>query len=328
MSVDRRAILTAALAAIVAERAGAQTPPPAVAGAALASDPTETIDLWPKGAPGGPAAALVETVDERSTDPSYADRAVYGISRPRLAVFRANKPSSGAVLIMPGGGYKWVVVDKEGYELGAWLAARGITAFVLFYRLPAEGWVAGPDVALQDAQRAMRIIRRRARDFEIDPDRVAAMGFSAGGHLCADLAARFAARVYERTDKADSFSARPFLAAPIYPVVAMQPGVAHAGSRERLIGMNPSSETEREHSPHLNIPKDAPPHFIVHAEDDASVPVENALLLRDALRVKGVPVEAHLFAAGGHGFGIRKAVGKPAEIWPQLFLNWARSLGL
>jgi acetyl esterase/lipase len=205
-------------------------------------EPTETIDLWPGIAPGAPARMPVETVIGRSTDPGFSDRAVFGISRPRLVVFRASKPNGSAMLITPGGGFKWVVVDKEGYEMGRWLAVRGVTAFVLFYRLPGESWRAAPNVALADAQRAMRLIRHRAADFGIDPTRVGAMGFSAGGHVCADLAARFAVPTYSPVDRADEFPARPSVAAPIYPVVSMTPPNAHPGSRRLLIADNPALE--------------------------------------------------------------------------------------
>jgi acetyl esterase/lipase len=289
--------------------------------------PTETIDLWPEGAPGAPATPLVETVNERSTDPQLTDRAVFGISRPRLVVFRPAQPNGAAVLITPGGGYRWVVVDKEGYEMGRWLAARGYTAFVLFYRLPGEGWAAGPNVGLSDAQRAMRIIRSRAKTYGIDPEKVGAMGFSAGGHLCADLATRFAVKTYEPVDEADTLSARPAIAAPIYPVISMRAPDAHPGSREKLLGPAPTAAEEQKHSPHLNVPDNAPPFFVLHAEDDDAVPVENTLLLRAALRAKNITVETHIFAHGGHGFGLRKAIGKPAEIWPELFLNFARTQG-
>lgn len=329
--MDRRTLIAAGLiAALAAKECAAQTPPPATGGPLPAglTQPTATIDLWPDEAPGLPSMPLVETVIERSADPQLSDRAVFGISRPRMAVFRPERPNGAAVLVLPGGGYKWVVVDKEGYEMGRWLAARGFTVFVLFYRLPGEGWAAGPNVALADAQRAMRLIRHRAGEYGIETSRVAAMGFSAGGHVCADLAARFAFPAYAAIDEADILSARPFVAAPIYPVVTMSAPYAHLGSREKLVGKMATGERERAHSPHLNIPNDGPPHFIVHAEDDDAVPVENALLLREALRAKKIAVETHIFAAGGHGFGLRKAIGKPAGIWPDLFLTWSKSAGL
>lgn len=328
MNMGRRALLGFAATGIAGAALG-QTPPPAT-GKSLPPglpQPTETIDLWPNGAPGMPAATLVETVNERSTDAQLTDRAVFGISRPRMAVFRPIRSNGAAVLITPGGGYRWVVVDKEGYEMGRWLAARGVTVFVLFYRLPGEGWAAGPDVALSDAQRAIRLIRHRANDYGIDPERVAAIGFSAGGHLCCDLTARFATPTYASVDKADTLSSRPFISAPIYPVQSMSLPIAHAGSRELLIGKNADFELERKHSPHLNIPDNAPPTFLVHAEDDDVVPVENSLLFRAALREKKIPVETHLFTHGGHGFGIRKAVGKPVEAWPDLFMAWGKTQG-
>lgn len=329
MTIDRRTMISLTALGLTDAALG-QSAPPASGGALPAglSQPTETLDLWPHAAPGAPKILPIETVIERSTDSQLTDRAVFGITRPRMVVFRPALSNGAAVLITPGGGYRWVVVDKEGYELGRWLSARGYTVFVLFYRLPGDGWAAGPDVVLQDTQRAMRVIRHMAASFGIDPDRVAAMGFSAGGHACADLAARFAQPVYDAVDMADKVSARPAVAAPIYPVVSMAAPHAHAGSRERLIGANATLAQETAHSPYLNVPADAPPHFIVHAEDDDVVPVENSLLLRAALRERGVAVETHFFAQGGHGFGLRKAVGKPAEIWPELFLTWAKTQGL
>ena len=240
-----------------------------------------------------------------------------------MAVFRPDRPTGAAVLLIPGGGYRHVVVDKEGFEMGRWLSRRGITAFVLFYRLPGDGWAAGPDVALSDAQRATRIIRAEADRFTIDPQRVSAMGFSAGGHLCADLATRFALHTYDAHDAADALSARPDGAACIYPVISMDPEIAHAGSRRLLIGENASAQRERAHSPDHNVTPDTPPIFLLHPEDDGSVPVENSLRMRAALRAQGIPVETHLFASGGHGFGLRKAVGKPVEDWPALWLAWA-----
>jgi acetyl esterase/lipase len=326
--MDRRSLIVAGLAAgIASQRAGAQTPPLAASSSLPPGlpQPVETIDLWSKGATDAPAKPLVETVNERSTDSLVTDRAVFGISRPRMAVFRPDRPNGAAVLLMPGGGYKWVVVDKEGYEMARWLAARGFTAFVLFYRLPGEGWGSGPDTPLIDAQRAMRLIRHRAKDFAIDPERVAAMGFSAGGHVCASLSTRFAVPVYQPVDAADKLSARPACAAPIYPVVSMDPAIAHAGSRAVLLGPKPSPGQEMAWSPDQTVPADAPPHFLLHAEDDDAVPVENTLRLHAALRARKVPVEMHLFQHGGHGFGLRKAIGKPVEAWPDLWRAWART---
>lgn len=330
MTIDRRSLIAAGLASSLVAKAGAKTPPPLTSRHLPPgfSQPTETIDLWPEGAPGAPPKQLVETVDERATDPLVLDRAVHGISTPRMAVFRPDRSNGAAVLITPGGGYRWVVIDKEGYEMARWLSARGFTAFVLFYRLPGEGWAAGPNVALADAQRAMRLIRHRAKDFAIDPERVSAMGFSAGGHVCASLSTRFAANVYAPIDAADKLSAKPHSAAPIYPVISLDPAIAHLGSREKLVGASPSPEMEAAHSPDRNVPADAPPHFLLHAEDDDAVPVENTIRFRAALKAAKIPVETHLFAQGGHGFGLRKTIGKPVEAWPELWRAWARTTGL
>ncbi|MBC2666323.1 alpha/beta hydrolase [Novosphingobium flavum] len=337
MTIDRRSLLVAGLAAgITGSGARGQTPPP-LSPRPLARglpQPAETIDLWPAGAkalarrPGAAALPANETVDDRSADNLIADRAVWQISRPRMVVFRPDRPNGAAVLITPGGGYRLVVVDKEGYEMARWLAARGFTAFVLFYRLPGEGWALGPDTALADAQRAIRLIRQRAGDYGVQAERVATMGFSAGGHVCADLAARFEAAAYAPIDAADRLSARPWCAAPAYPVVSMDPAIAHPGSRALLLGPNPPPELEAAHSPDRVVPSDAPPHFLLHAEDDPTVPIENTLRLRAALRARKVPVETHLFAAGGHGFGLRSTVGKPVSAWPELWRAWAATVGL
>lgn len=284
--------------------------------------PGETIDLWPGTAPGMPDPPPVETVIDRSRDPATPDRAVHGIARPRMTLFRPAHANGAAVLVMPGGGYRHIVIDKEGVALAHWLTARGFAVFLLFYRLPGEGWAAGPDVALADAQRAMRLIRHRARSYAIDPQRVAALGFSAGGHLCADLLTRFATPLYAPVDAADTLSARPDGAAPIYPVVTLTGPFAHAGSRSRLLGDAIDEARAAAHSPDRNVPADAPPVFLLHAEDDPAVPVENSLMLRAALRAKGIAVETHLYARGGHGFGLRGAAGKPVAAWPGLLHAW------
>jgi acetyl esterase/lipase len=155
------------------------------------------------------------------------------------------------------------------------------------------------------------------------------MGFSAGGHICADLAGRFDTSVYTPIDAADAASAKPGLVAPIYPVVSMTPPIAHGGSRAHLLGENPTSAAEAAHSPAQHIRAETPPCFLVHAIDDPVVPVDNSLILLAALRKAGVPCEAHLFERGGHGFAMRNAVGLPAHVWPELFLTWAApKLGL
>ncbi len=330
MTVNRRSLILGTLALGLATRLPGQTRAPATAASKHLAfpDPTETIDLWPSGAPGAPTRLPTEVVRERSPDPAYSDRTVLGISRPRMALFRPARPDGSAVLIMPGGGYSWVVIDKEGYEMARWLAERGVTAFVLFYRLPNEGWKSGPDTPLADAQRAVRLIRHQAAGLRLDPRRICAMGFSAGGHACADLIARFAVPAYRALDAADRLSTRPDAVAPIYPVVSMSAPAAHAGSRRNLIGEHASAELERAHSPHLHVTAEAPPTFLLHAEDDSSVPVGNSLILRSALRAKGVPVETHIFPDGGHGFGLRLARGRSVEGWQTLFFEWGKRQGM
>lgn len=330
MTIDRRTAMLATIGAALAGKAAAQTAPPTATGPALPlvlPEPSETIDLWPKGAPGMPATPPVEKTVERSKNPARNDRAVTGVSVPRLAVFRPARPNGASLVAFPGGGYVRMAIDKEGYEIARLLAATGVTVFVLFYRLPGDGWADRADVPLQDAQRAVRLIRANAGKYSLDPSRIAAMGFSAGGHLCADLAVRFAARTYDPVDAADQLSARPMIAAPIYPVVSMTDGLAHAGSRQALLGDNATPEAIRAHSPDRNVTPDTPPCFLCAAEDDATVPVANTLMLHAALRAAKVPVELHLFEQGGHGFGLRGVVAKPAAAWPDLFLAWAKAKG-
>lgn len=322
--MDRRELLAASLAGTLLAPAAARADGPQAP-----ARPDTSFNLWPGEAPGLTNPALDDHVWVRSDDPAFPDRSMDRIRTPRLDVFRAARPNGAAMLVIPGGGYQRVVLDKEGYELGPRLAARGITAFILFYRLPGEGWRDHMNTPLADAQRAMRLIRSRAASFRIDPKRVAAMGFSAGGHLCADLATRFDRKVYAPVDGADALDARPMLAAPIYPVVSMDPAITHAGSRKLLLGPNPTSEQVREHSPDLQVSAATPPCFLVHAEDDQTVPVENTIRLRAALKTAGVPVETHLFEKGGHGFGWgARTLDQPVHAWPELYLAWAKAHGL
>ena len=290
----------------------------------------QTIELWQGNTESllrhADSLPLTQTIIERGTPPAH-DRALTAITRPHLAVFRAEKPNGASVLIAPGGGYRWVVIDREGVEIARWLAARGVTAFVLFYRLPGDGWLDGPDTSFVDAQRAMRLIRHRAEEFRIDPARVAAMGFSAGGHVVADLTTRFDQQVHKPVDAADRLSAKPFLSALVYPVISMERPVAHAGSREKLLGTNATPEAERRHSPNFAVSRNTPPCFLLHAEDDTAVPIENTLLFRAALAAYKVPSETHLYASGGHGFGMSRTKGKPVADWQELFLRWARGHG-
>jgi acetyl esterase/lipase len=289
--------------------------------------PSEEIDLWPGMPPGAAAVLPIEQVVETGTEQHHG-RMVKGIARPRMKVFRPSKPNGAALLVTPGGGYSVIVIDVEGYQIGPWLAEHGWTVFVLYYRLPGEGWANRADVPLADAQRAMRLIRSRARHDGFDPDKVGALGFSAGGHVCGDLATRYDTKAYEPIDAADRLSARPAIAAPIYAVQSMSAPLAHGGSRDMLLGPNPSRAMQRAHSPAHNVTASTPPVFMAHAEDDTVVSVENTVEMRAALKAAGVKVETHLFAAGQHGLGLPGPAGEPAQHWKEMFAAWARAQGL
>ncbi|WP_277970121.1 alpha/beta hydrolase [Sphingomonas echinoides] len=289
--------------------------------------PAEEIDLWPGTPPGAPAVLPVEQVIETGNEQHHG-RMVKGIVRPRMKVFRPTKPNGAALLVTPGGGYSVIVIDVEGYQVGPWLSKRGWTVFVLYYRLPGEGWANRADVPLADAQRAMRLIRSRAAHYGVNPDKVGALGFSAGGHVCGDLATRYDAKVYAPVDAADRLSARPAIAAPIYAVQSMSLPLAHGGSRDMLLGPNPSVETQRAHSPAHNVTAAAPPFFMAHAEDDTTVSVENTAEMRSALKAAGLNVETHLFAAGQHGLGLAGLAGEPARRWKEMFAVWAQAQAL
>lgn len=296
-------------------------------GSVAPPDPAETLRLWPGGAPGGEGGQLIPIVPERSTDPAYHDRYAQYTTDPILTVFRPERPNGSALLLIPGGGYRWAVVDKEGYDVARAFAATGTTCFVLRYRLPADGWAAGPDAPLQDAQRAMRLIRHRAADYGLDPGRVGVLGASAGGHLAGLASARTAA-VYDPIDTADGVSLRPDLTILMYPVATMADPHAHAGSRLHLLGETPTPERIAAWSLERMDWSGAAPVFLIHAIDDEAVPVENSLQLLATLKDAGVKAEAHLFQEGGHGFGVRLIEGRPAEVWPGLARAWAGRLGV
>lgn len=300
-----------------------------VLGAASPAGPqTLQFPIWPGPAPGGEHATAREEVIERRKSPdALRDRIVRGVTTPTLVVFRPAKPNGVAILMAPGGGYAWVVMDKEGYEAAELFAAKGVTVFVMSYRLPHEGWAAGPDVALQDSQRALRTIRGRAAEFGIDPKRIGVMGFSAGGHVAGELTLAWDKPVYAPTDAHDTLSARPDFSVLMYPVATMKPPHAHEGSRRNMLGEAPTPAQEAAYSLEAQARADAPPVLIVHAADDSSVPVDNALALFDALRARKVPTELHVFEEGGHGFGLRFAVGKPVAAWPEITLKWMERKG-
>lgn len=306
--------------------AAAATPLPAVTMTPVSQlappDPTETIRLWPGAAPGGERVTVTPVVTERSTDPGFHDRIARYTTDPILTVLRPERPNGASLLLIPGGGYKWAVVDKEGLDCARVFAAAGITCFVLRYRLPGDGWAAGPDAPLQDAQRALRIVRAQAPD----PARVAVLGASAGGHLAGMLTARTDA-TYAPVDEIDAVSMRPDLSILLYPVATMSDPFVHAGSRKEMLGETPSAQAIARHSLERMDWTGRPPVFLLHAIDDGAVPVENSLQLLTTLKAAGVKAEAHLFQEGGHGFGIRLIEGRPAAVWPELVLRWGQRVG-
>ncbi len=316
--------LGAATLAALASQSAAETP----FWAASRPDPSEVIPLWPGDPPGSPLRKPMLVISERSPAPAeYHDRAATGIAVPTLTVFRPEKPDGSALLIAPGGGYTRVVIDKEGDEAARRFNEAGVTCFVLLYRLPAEGWTDAADVPLQDAQRAMRLIRANAARFGIDPARAGVLGFSAGGHVAASLATRFGDEVYAKIDAQDDADPRPSFAALLYPVITMFAEHAHGGSRRNLLGSNPSEEAMAAHSCERLVTANTPPTFLTAAQDDNEVPLENTLTMFSSLRAAHVPVETHIFEEGGHGFGLRKAQGLPAAYWPDLLLHWMTRRG-
>ena len=284
----------------------------------------ETVELWPKPPLGQTHPGMTEIVEQTSSDPAYSSRRMKGISRPRVMVFPAANPNGGAMLIIPGGGFAWNYFEHEGFYLADALNRAGITCFVLFYRLAQDGWSDPATVGPADAQRAMRVIRSEAARVRIDPARLGVMGFSAGGFLTATLATRHDAAFYAPVDARDTLSARPLLAAPIYPVQTVDPAYAYEGVAPSLFGGKATAADIKTWSPDLNVTPTAAPTFLTHAEDDGLVPVANTTRLRDALVAQKIPVETHLFAKGGHGFGTRLDPGGPGGLWVPLFLNFAR----
>jgi acetyl esterase/lipase len=290
--------------------------------------PREIIPIWPYRPPGMPRRAPPQEVIERSSPPALRDRAVLHVARPVLIVFRPTQPIGAAIVMCTGGSYVRVVLDKEGFESAELFARQGITTFQLIYRLPGDHYAAGVDAALQDVQRAIRLVRSRAAEFSIDPARVAVMGFSAGGHVAAGATLRFDAPVYERVDAADDLSAKPDISVLMYPVITMEAPHAQSDIRTLVLGGAATDAEARAHSMNHFARADAPPTFLLHCSDDATIPVGNSLLLYEALRAQNVPAELHVFETGGHGFGTRLTTGKPTAIWPDLVQNWLRARGV
>jgi len=292
--------------------------------AAQMSDDPSTARIWAGDPPGAPTPLPLEQLINQNSDDAHPDRILSHVASPRLTVFRPAVPTGTAILIAPGGGYTHIAVDKEGVEVGEWLATRGITVFVLTYRLPTDRWANSAFVAASDAQRALRYIRAHAAEYGISSNRVGLMGFSAGGHVAATVLAQAEEGLYSPVDVVDQKPITPNFAALLYPVIDLSGSLAHPGSKQALLSSGQLSVAELEDrcSPNRHITSQPPPTFICSAEDDESVPIANSHLIETALRSAGGRVEAHYYQRGGHGFGLKRTNGYPVQNWPQAFLQW------
>ena len=271
------------------------------------------IAIWPGAAPDAEAVPGPENCT--TTTKLFAGRpavVVNNVSQPTMTVYRPREKNTGAaVVVFPGGGYKCLAIDLEGTEVCDWLTSKGITAVLLKYRVPTltfEG-LRESRQALQDAQRTVGLVRSRAARWHIDPRKIGVLGFSAGGHMVAALSTRYDKRLYRGVDAADKESCRPDFAIALYP--------GHLWKRGGSLELNPN----------VPVTNSTPPAFIVQAEDDPVDPVENSLVYFMALKKAGVPVEMHLYAGGGHAFGLRRTEF-PVTQWPQLAETWLRTLGM
>lgn len=288
--------------------------------------PKERFPLWPGKAPGWPSKTITPNWSMNGA-PASRELWIRGVPVPEVHVFRAAHPDGSSLLAFPGGGYEFLSVQNEGMDVAERFNAERTTVFVLTYRLPVEGWTNRSLVPLQDAQRALRLIRSRAADFRIDPARLGVLGFSAGGHLAADLAVSHAERTYGPIDAADGLSARPAFAGLIYPVISLDTKKTLGNSSPNLLGARPSAELLAARSPALHVTSETPPSFVVAAFDDGLVLIPNSLEWIEACRRSKTSVEAHLLAEGGHGFGFHLPRDNPGSRWPDLFALWMRKHG-
>jgi acetyl esterase/lipase len=269
------------------------------------------LDLWPGKAPG----EVGEVGPEKATGSKPGEKPVLrisNVSHPTLTVYRPakDKDTGAAVVIAPGGGYNILAWDLEGEEVAAWLNSVGVTGIILKYRVPRRSDApkgGAPPQALMDAQRAISVVRSKAGEWGIDPKRIGMLGFSAGGHLTGWTATNFDKRRYDSADDIDKVSCRPDFAVLLYP--------AYLVTRDR-----------RELAPDIRVTKETPPMFLVHAGNDP-VPAENSVVTYLALKRAGVAAELHVYATGGHGFGLRPT-DNPCSTWPQRCADWMRSQGL
>lgn len=260
----------------------------------------EKIMLYPEG--------MAES-NELKVPESFRDAEfIVNISEPRMLAFPASKEKScgTAVLICPGGGYSGVSQIKEGSDIAKWFNNLGVSAFVLYYRMPNGHY----EIPLKDAQKALAIIHQRAKEWNVNKKKIGVMGFSAGGHLASTVGTHFQSKIE-----------RPVFMILGYPVVTMDSTYTHKGSRNNLLGKNPTDELVKLYSNELQVTKKTPPTFIVHARDDKTVPIANSRNLAKAIQDKRISCELQEYDLGGHGFGMRKK-GIPADNWDQVLKSW------
>lgn len=285
----------------------------------LPGDSREFVALWPGTPPGGEGVRLELKVVNDVLPDGYRFRAISQIQTPGFFVYRPARPNELGLIVVPGGGYAVEGADRGGREIAQYFSGLGVTCFVLRYRLPDEGWKNREIVPLQDAQRATRLIRAGAYGVR----RLAIIGFSAGGHVSVSLAQRHAMQTYVPVSAADRMDAKPDIAAHLYPVVTMGAG-AHLGSRDKLLGENPTPEAVAKFSLEMQVAPGAAPSFIcLAADDDVVPPAANGIALFGGLRAANVACQLHVFEEGGHAFGVQGTPGKPDASWPGLFRAWA-----
>lgn len=286
-----------------------------IVGTGLLQAQNETIPIWSNEIPGSKIAIDYKEVQNATTDQ------VSKVTVPTLSVFIPEKPNGTSIVICPGGGYAYLAINKEGYKVAKWLNTLGITAFVLKYRLPSDQIMEDKSIGpLQDAQEAIRYIRRNAKKWDLDTKKVGIIGFSAGGHLASTLSTHYNDLVYKAID---TVSAKPSFSILIYPVLSMDDKITHKGSRNNLLGTAPSEALIEKYSNEKQIDAATPPTFIVHAIDDKSVPVENSIQYFLALKKNNVPVEIHLSQSGKHGFGLGRE-GTTSQNWTKQCEEWLR----
>ena len=279
---------------------------------------TETILLYPGGVPG----LKVSQIPEDSQKSDEITR-VKDITQPTLTVYRPrHKTSDASVIICPGGGYGILAIDHEGYDIAQWFNDRGVTAFVLKYRLPQDELFENAVIRpLQDAQQAIRIVRKNASGFGVSADKTGIMGFSAGGHLASTASTHFNTQVGEITDQA--ISVRPDFSILIYPVITFGDVNTHSGTRDNLVGTNAPAEIIDLYSNEKHVTAETPPVFLISTSDDF-VPAENSILYYQACRNNKVPAEIHIYEKGGHGYALKKNGLGPVETWPDRMEDWLR----